>query len=135
MAMVSTGFVATLMLTCRLLTPTPTHTAELSLAMSGKKKLCLCTICKQLTHTGRGGVVRPGCMLELRRWKAHATDDALRAADQDYLLHHALVASIVDTTWEPSLATGPHDMEDNASVRIDCIMCRTSNSACIEEFT
>lgn len=74
-------------------------------------------------------------MLELRRWKAHATDDALRAADQDYLLHHALVASIVDTAREPSLATRPRNMEDDASVCIDCIMCRTSNSACIVEFT
>ncbi len=95
--------------------PTPPTTA---LAMGGKKRLrlCQCSLCIQLTHKGRDDVERPGQMMELRKWKTHQTDEAIRAADEDYLLHQTLVASVIDTAREPSLATRPRDLELPADV-------------------
>lgn len=81
--------------------------------MGGKKKLklCLCSLCRNLLHRTPTGE-KPGQMLELRLWKTHAADEELRAAEEDYLLHHTLVASVVDPAKDDSLAARPRDHED-----------------------
>lgn len=56
-------------------------------------------------------------MLELRLWKTHAADDELQAANEDYHLHRALMASVAGKEpREPSLAARPRDDEYNLSL-------------------
>ena len=50
-----------------------------------KLKVCLCSVCKNFTHQDAENVVHPGCLIEPRKWKKHAADDELRAAEEDYL--------------------------------------------------
>lgn len=60
-------------------------------------------------------------MLELRLWKTHAADDELRAAEDDYLLHRTLVASIVESQEHRSLATRPRDHEISQPLLVVCL--------------
>ena len=60
--------------------------------MGKKLRLCLCSICRDLTHLDNGEY-KPGVIVEVRTWKTHAADDELRRFREDHLVYTALVAS------------------------------------------
>ena len=79
-----------------------------------KLRLCLCSLCKNLTHKDEDNIIRPGCLLELWKWKKHAADEELRSAELDHLLHQTLLTAVVDAgPREASLAARPRDKRDN----------------------
>lgn len=78
-----------------------------------KKKVCLCSQCRELTHLVNG-VEYPGVELDARMWKVHATNDILRQSQADYELNTVLLAQ-EQFGQEPlnrheSLPTRPRDL-------------------------
>ncbi|CDO68121.1 hypothetical protein BN946_scf185044.g29 [Trametes cinnabarina] len=63
-----------------------------SMAAKKKLKLCMCSVCRTLTHVDNG-VIKPGCLVDLRKWKEHAASDELKADEEDHLQY---IASVVE---------------------------------------
>ena len=76
---------------------------------------CLCSACILLTHD-ENGVSQPGLMLDLRKWKEHAANDALRAEEEDHLMYSALMASVSNANpRHDALASRPRDLLTEAA--------------------
>ncbi|KAI0363073.1 hypothetical protein BV20DRAFT_1058364 [Pilatotrama ljubarskyi] len=71
----------------------PILEADLMSAKKKKQRLCLCSVCKVLTHDDHG-TKKPGCMLELRKWNQHKATDELNAYREDHLAYSASVTSL-----------------------------------------
>ncbi|TFY56546.1 hypothetical protein EVJ58_g7577 [Rhodofomes roseus] len=83
------------------------------MAYGKKKKLCLCSECGGFTHEV-DGVKHPGLMLDPRKWKSHATEDALHQAQAEYEMNAVLLAHEAfgqPTDPHESLPTRPRDHE------------------------
>ncbi|KAH9846544.1 hypothetical protein C2E23DRAFT_574361 [Lenzites betulinus] len=76
-----------------------------------KHKLCLCSVCKNLTHDDNG-VLKEGRMVDLRRWKEHAANDALQADKEDHLYYSTFAAALADKRTDDTLPTRLRDLED-----------------------
>lgn len=87
---------------------------------SKKKRLCLCSKCKILSHK-EGTVDKPGQLVDLRKWKEHAANDELRAAEEDHLLYTALVTATAALKEEPQPGQA-QDIEVRGVVSVACFI-------------